>query len=114
MLWKNAPRSGLSLKKFIDVGAWMFDADYRGELGVVLFNFVDTDFQKNMGDKVAQLTSKKIKIPAIKEVNILELFNPKKHIPLMLGIDLLLVSDSTDSEVVLTPIDPNPSFPRSA
>ena len=46
-----APRSGLALKKFIDVGARVVDADYTGELGVVLFNFGDSDFQINMETK---------------------------------------------------------------
>ena len=46
-----APRSGLALKKFIDVGAGIIDADYRGEVGAVLFNFGDEDFVVNMGDK---------------------------------------------------------------
>ena len=40
-----APRSGLALKKFIDVGAGVVDADYRGEVGVVLFNHGDQDFR---------------------------------------------------------------------
>ena len=31
------------------------DKDYRGELGVVLFNFGEEDFTINMGDKIAQL-----------------------------------------------------------
>ena len=40
-----APRSGLAVKNFIDVGAGVVDRDYRGPLGVVLFNFSDQDFQ---------------------------------------------------------------------
>lgn len=39
-----APRSGLAVKHFIDVGAGVIDADYRGPVGVVLFNFSDNDF----------------------------------------------------------------------
>lgn len=33
-----APRSGLAVKNFIDVGAGVIDRDYRGNVGVVLFN----------------------------------------------------------------------------
>ena len=55
-----APRSGLAVKKFIDVGAGVIDADYRGEVGVVLFNFGDEDFTVNVGDRVAQLVLEKI------------------------------------------------------
>ena len=36
-----APRSGLVVKRFIDVGAGANDADYRGEIRVVLFNHSD-------------------------------------------------------------------------
>ena len=54
-----APRSGLALKKFIDIGAGVIDSDYRGELGVILFNFGDEDFVVNMGDRIAQLILKK-------------------------------------------------------
>ena len=39
-----APRSGLAVKNFIDVGAGVVDADYRGEVKVLLFNFGDQDF----------------------------------------------------------------------
>ena len=67
-----APRSGLAVKKFIDVGAGVIDSDYRGELGVVLFNFSNEDFCINMGDRIAQLVFEKIKTPEIKEVTELE------------------------------------------
>ena len=33
-----APRSGLAVKNFIDTGAGVVDYDYRGNVGVVLFN----------------------------------------------------------------------------
>ena len=48
------------------------DEDYRGELGVVLFNFGDEDSKINMGDKIAQLIFEKIKTPAIVEADSLE------------------------------------------
>ena len=64
-----APRSGLALKEFIDVGAGVIDADYRGEVGVILFNFGKEDFVDNMGDRIAQLIFEKIKTPIVKEIN---------------------------------------------
>ena len=48
-----APRSGLSVKNFIHVGAGVIDADYRGEVKVLLYNFSDVNFQINAGDRVA-------------------------------------------------------------
>lgn len=39
-----APRSGLAWKNFIDTGAGVIDADYRGNVGVLLFNHADVDF----------------------------------------------------------------------
>ena len=54
-----APQSGLAVKEFIDVGAGVIGSDYRGEIGVVLFNFSSEDFCINIGDKIAQLVFEK-------------------------------------------------------
>ena len=40
-----APRSGLAAKHMIDVGAGVIDADYRGEVKVLLFNLGEQDFE---------------------------------------------------------------------
>lgn len=40
-----APRSGLAVKHFIDTGAGVVDEDYRGAVGVVLFNHSQEDFK---------------------------------------------------------------------
>ena len=61
-----APRSGLALRKFIDVGAGVIDSDYRGEIGVILLNFGNEDFVVIMGDKIAQLIFERINTPEIK------------------------------------------------
>ena len=63
-----APRSRLALKRFVDVGARVVDGDYRGEVGVVLFNHGDQDFEVKMGDRIAQLILEKIDTPPVEEV----------------------------------------------
>ena len=50
-----APRSGLAVKKGIDVLAGVIDAGYRGEVGVVLQNLSGEDYLFEKGDRVAQL-----------------------------------------------------------
>lgn len=62
-----APRSGLALKHGLDVGAGVVDADYRGPLGVVMFNLGHEDFRVAVGDRVAQLICEKIEVPEIVE-----------------------------------------------
>lgn len=64
-----APRSGLALKKGIDVGAGVCDADYTGEVCVILFNHSDEDFIVNDGDRIAQFILEKISTPDIEIVN---------------------------------------------
>ena len=63
-----APRSGLAIKNFIDIGTGVIDADYRGEVGAILFNFSDEDFVVNQGDRIAQIIFEQIKTPEIKEL----------------------------------------------
>ena len=51
------PRSGLALKKGITVlnAPGTIDADYRGEVGVVLINLSQEDFVVNDGERIAQM-----------------------------------------------------------
>ena len=51
------PRSGLALKHGITVlnTPGPIDADYRGELRVLLVNFSDSDFIINDGERIAQM-----------------------------------------------------------
>ncbi|CAF4842268.1 deoxyuridine 5'-triphosphate nucleotidohydrolase [Pieris napi] len=64
-----APRSGLAVKNFIDVGAGVIDEDYRGNIGVVLFNHSDQDFVVKKGDRIAQLICERIYYPTLQEVS---------------------------------------------
>ncbi|KAF7070024.1 hypothetical protein CFC21_103599 [Triticum aestivum] len=67
-----APRSGLAWKHSIDVGAGVVDADYRGPVGVILFNHSDADFAVRPGDRVAQLVIERIATPDVAEVDDLD------------------------------------------
>lgn len=50
----------------------MIDADYRGQVKILLFNHSDTDFPVSEGDRVAQLVLERIYTPEIIEVAELE------------------------------------------
>ena len=52
-----ASRSGLSLKHGVRVaqGIGVIDADYHGEIGVILANDSDTDYVIEPGERIAQL-----------------------------------------------------------
>lgn len=67
-----APRSGLAVKNGIDVGAGVIDADYRGEVRVLLFNNSDEDFKVNTGDRIAQLVLEKIVNPEVEVLDSLD------------------------------------------
>lgn len=51
------PRSGLAAKHGITVlnSPGTIDADYRGEIGVILVNLSNVDFEIQSGDRIAQM-----------------------------------------------------------
>ncbi len=67
------PRSGLALKKGITVlnAPGTIDADYRGEIGVILINLSNEDFIINDGDRIAQMVIAKYKQANWIEVQVL-------------------------------------------
>ena len=67
------PRSGLAAKKGITVlnSPGTVDADYRGEIGVILVNLSNEDFLINDGERIAQLVIAKHERIQWNEVEIL-------------------------------------------
>lgn len=68
------PRSGLALKKGITVlnSPGTIDADYRGEIGVILINLSHYDFIINSGDRIAQLVVSKHEQPNLEQTDSLD------------------------------------------
>jgi len=64
------PRSGLAAKYGIGVlnSPGTIDADYRGELKVILFNFGTKSFRVRKGDRIAQLVFSKSTRVTLEEV----------------------------------------------
>ena len=58
-----APRSGLATQKGIDVLAGVIDADYRGEIGCLLYNAGDEIIDLPAQTKICQLIIEKIITP---------------------------------------------------
>lgn len=67
-----APRSGLSVKSSIDIGAGVIDYDYRGEIKVCFINNGVAPYTVEIGDKIAQLVFEKIVRCQVNEVDVLE------------------------------------------
>jgi dUTP pyrophosphatase len=67
------PRSGLAAKKGVTVlnAPGTIDADYRGEIGVILVNLSNEDFVIENGERIAQLVIAKHEQPTWKEVEVL-------------------------------------------
>lgn len=68
------PRSGLAFKKGITVlnSPGTIDADYRGEIGVILVNLSDDDFIITDGERIAQMVISKHEQAIWNEVDSLE------------------------------------------
>jgi len=71
------PRSGLAIRHGITVlnSPGTIDADYRGEIGVILINLSDTAFTVNDGDRIAQMIiakHEKAEMIETEEINLTE------------------------------------------
>lgn len=68
------PRSGLALKKGIGVlnSPGTIDADYRGEIGVILVNLSSDDFVIEDGERVAQMVIGKYETVEWNQVEVLD------------------------------------------
>jgi dUTP pyrophosphatase len=58
--------------KHTDIGAGVIDSDYRGEIGIVLFNHSDSDLPIKVHERVAQLLIEKLSIGVLVEVDELD------------------------------------------
>ena len=68
------PRSGLALKHGLTVlnAPGTIDADYRGEIGVVLVNLSDKDFVVNDGERIAHLVIARYEQAELQLVDVLD------------------------------------------
>ena len=68
------PRSGLALKKGITLlnTPGTIDADYRGEIGVIMVNLSDTQFEVCDGDRIAQMADSRYEKAEWQEVDELD------------------------------------------
>lgn len=68
------PRSGLALKKGVTLvnSPGTIDADYRGEIGVIMINHGDTPFEINHGDRIAQLLIAPVTHATLQVVDLLD------------------------------------------
>jgi len=61
------------LEKHTDIGAGVIDSDYRGSVGIVMFNHGETELVIEKKDRVAQLIIERISMAEFKEVSFSEL-----------------------------------------
>jgi len=68
------PRSGLSIKKGLTIpnAPGTIDADYRGNIGIIVANFTDKDIEIEHGERIAQIVFAKVEQCEFEEVDTLE------------------------------------------
>ena len=68
------PRSGLALKKGVTVlnTPGTIDADYRGDVGVILVNLSHEDFVVQPGERIAQMVINKVEQGELIEVEVFD------------------------------------------
>jgi dUTP pyrophosphatase len=66
-----APRSGLTVKHGIHIGAGVIDPDYVGEVKVAMFNLGLKPVEFKKGDRIAQLILERCEVPDVLEVDTL-------------------------------------------
>ncbi|HTO53313.1 MAG TPA: dUTP diphosphatase [Myxococcota bacterium] len=68
------PRSGLALHAGVTLAnaPGTIDADYRGEIGVILVNLGREPFRLRRGDRIAQLVIAAVSQPVLKEISSLD------------------------------------------
>jgi dUTP pyrophosphatase len=69
LIW---PRSGLAVKRGIDVFAGVIDSGYRGEIKVCLYNSSETSVEISKGDRIAQIIFHKLPQTEMLEVDSLD------------------------------------------
>src|ERR1700741_791745 len=67
-----AARSGLASKNGIAVGGGVIDADYTGEVKVILRNHGIEDYQFKAGDRIAQLIVERFQLDETMEIDELD------------------------------------------
>jgi len=68
-----APRSGLAHKESIGIGGGVIDADYTGEVKVIMMNHGRKSYQVQEGDRIAQMIIEKIDMSGVMEVDHLQI-----------------------------------------
>jgi len=68
-----APRSGLAYKESIGIGGGVIDADYTGEVKLIMMNHGKKNYQVQEGDGIAQMIIEKIDTMGVMEVDNLQI-----------------------------------------